>query len=376
MLSLYIHIPFCVKKCHYCGFYSTDYQQALAGRFLDALSREIDTYRDLLRNRSFSTVYVGGGTPTTLSSSQLSRIFAIINDNLSLCHDAEITVEVNPAVGHRRVFRLLRDLGVTRVSIGVQSFSDEILAFLGRAHPADRAVAAVEDARDAGFNNISLDLLYGVPGQSAAQWEETLEQAFRLSPAHISAYGLSLDEGSRLSRDVRAGTVFLPDEEVCIHLYETVIEHATRAGYRHYEISNFSLPSYECRHNINYWDRGEYLGLGPGAYSFLGNRRYGNRADTEAYCAGLLQGVSVVDSEDLPSHAQAAAETLMLGLRKTEGIELQRFAHSFGEEMLSRLLERVHASGQHGLFRIEHGKLRLTRRGLELSNEAIARVMA
>jgi oxygen-independent coproporphyrinogen-3 oxidase len=258
----------------------------------------------------------------------------------------------------------------------VQSFSDAVLAFLGRVHTAGRAYAAIEQARDAGFDNINLDLMYGVPGQSVAQWEETLDHALGLAPAHISAYCLSLDEGSRLSEEVRAGTVSLPDEEELIRLYETTIEHLTGAGYRHYEISNFSLPSDECRHNCNYWDRGEYLGLGPGAYSFLGNRRYGNRADIEAYCAGLLQGGSVVDIEDFPSNAQAAAETLMLGLRRTAGIELRRFAHTFGEQMLTHLLDRVRASGQHGLFRVEHGNLRLTRRGLELSNEAIERIIA
>jgi oxygen-independent coproporphyrinogen-3 oxidase len=150
----------------------------------------------------------------------------------------------------------------------------------------------------------------------------------------------------------------------------------TGSGYRHYEISNFALPSYECRHNSNYWDRGEYLGLGPAAYSFLDNRRYGNIADTEAYCAGLRQGISVVDVEDCPSNAQSAAETLMLGLRRTAGIDLTYFAYAFGAQALSQLLERVHASEQYGLYRIEHGNLSLTRRGLELSNEAIARIMA
>jgi oxygen-independent coproporphyrinogen-3 oxidase len=376
MLSLYVHIPFCVKKCHYCGFYSTQYSEALAERYLDALGREMGRHQDLLRRRSFATVYLGGGTPTTLNASQLSRVFALIYHNMTLCRDAEITVEVNPAVDHRQVFRLLRDLGVTRISIGVQSFSDEVLAVLGRMHSAGQAYDAVEGARDAGFNNIGLDLIYGVPGQTAAMWEETLDQALRLAPAHISTYCLSLDEGSRLSEDVRAGAVSLPDEEELIHRYETAIERLDGAGFRHYEISNFSLPSYECRHNNNYWDRGEYLGLGPGAYSFLGNRRYGNRADTEAYCTGLRQGDRVVDVEDLPSKAQAAVETVMLGLRKTAGIELQRLAHAFGEQMLSHLLDRIHELRHHGLFLVEHGNLRLTRKGLELSNEALACIMA
>jgi oxygen-independent coproporphyrinogen III oxidase len=376
MLSLYVHIPFCARKCPYCGFFSTPYDTAQADAFLDALARELDLHAGLLASRDFATLYLGGGTPTALTSDQLSRLFALLRQRLRLTPGAEITVEANPATAAPDVLALLRRSGVTRLSIGVQSFADDVLAVLGRIHTAGQAVQAVRDARDAGFDSLGIDLIYGVPQQTGAQWRSTLEEAIRLRPHHLSAYCLSADAGSRLAGDVGSGAVTLPDEETAISMYRTAVEVIEAAGYRQYELSNFALPGRESRHNTNYWERGEYLGLGPGAASFLGNRRWENIADIAAYCARLSQGGAVADRCEELSREQRALEALLLGLRMTAGIDLGRYGERYGSERRDRLLLRVRELAPHRLLMIDQGRLRLTRRGMVLAQEVLARIAA
>ncbi len=374
MLSLYIHIPFCARKCRYCGFFSTEYTRQAADRFLQALGREALLRRREFQDQSFETLYVGGGTPSLLSLPQITGLFQLLKENFHFSPGSEWTVEANPDSLTRGRLDAFLQAGVNRLSIGVQSFSDELLRVLGRKHTALRANEAVRQARMSGFRNIGIDLIYGIPGQSLADWEETLRVAVGLRPRHISAYALSLDEGTVLAQEAAAGAVHLPDEEPVSAMYDTARDMLVRAGYGHYEISNFALPGFECRHNRNYWSRGEYLGLGPGAWSFLGGRRSSNSAEMGAYEQRLAAGVLPTAYEERVGPAEAGAETLLLALRTREGLDLQDYERRCGRPAAVR----VHAGAKKmlgtGLVRIAEGRVQLTARGMFVSDEVIGRL--
>ena len=275
MLSLYIHVPFCVKKCRYCGFYSTLYAPGRVDEFLSGLVLEAEMYRNDFSQQPFSSIYIGGGTPTVLSPSQFGQLVRVIREHFPIIEDnVEFSVEANPYTVTSEKLSFLLAQGVNRLSLGVQSFSDEILQTLGRLHTGEQAANAFRLARIAGFRNIGIDLIYGIPGQTVTHWEETLDAAIALNPEHVSAYSLSLDEGSQFLREAEAGRLTMPVDEVIAAMYERAVTKLNKEGYERYEISNFTLPGHECRHNMNYWDRGEYLGLGPGAWSFISGRRY------------------------------------------------------------------------------------------------------
>jgi oxygen-independent coproporphyrinogen-3 oxidase len=375
MLSVYIHIPFCVRKCRYCGFFSTTFDSRKADIFLSALNQEMERRSGILNRGPIGSIYIGGGTPTTLSPHQLSRLFDLVEAHCTRSSDAEITVEANPNTITAGALALLKERGVTRLSIGAQSFSDGILATLGRAHTADQATLAVHAARDAGFRNINIDLIYGIPGQTCEVWQETLESAVSLGPEHLSAYGLSLDEGSALSREAEAGRLAMPVDELVSDMYGTCIAFLSRKGYRQYEISNFCIAGRECLHNNSYWSRGEYLGLGPGAWSFIGTRRWSNIADIDAYAAHLGKGIPAEATVEVLGHDQEAAEFLLLGLRRTSGIDLDQYRDRAGREAVNALLRRIAELDDAALFRLHGSRLMLTERGLLLSNEALCRIL-
>ena len=375
MLSLYIHIPFCVSKCQYCGFYSTPYSGISADRFLVDLQIEIESRADFIEGRTFDSVYIGGGTPTALSGEQISRLFTLLKERLNIAADAEITMESNPNTVSLNKLSLLRTQGVTRLSLGVQSLADEILAVLGRTHSAHQSITAMSEARIAGFDNIGIDLIFGIPGQTEQLWRKTLEDAVSLRPEHIASYGLSVDDGALLAQEVAAGRTSLPNDDVVAVMYETACEYLNEAGYHQYEISNFALDGRHCRHNMNYWDRGEYLGLGPGAWSFLGNSRSANIADITEYSNRLRRGVATVDVEEVLDPDQTAREILILGLRKTMGFDLSRYGTLAGQRSLDILQDRIQELDGAGLFVIENGSLSLTRKGALLSNDAMTRIL-
>ena len=375
MLSLYVHIPFCVSKCRYCGFYSTQYDKVIADQYLADLQIEIMNRAELFEQHTLSSIYIGGGTPTALSREQISRLFTLLNERIRIRPDAEITIEANPNTVRSKKLSHLRKQGVTRLSIGMQSFSDELLAVLGRSHSALQAITAMGEARDAGFDNIGIDLIFGIPGQTEQLWRKTLETAVSLRPEHIAAYSLSLDDGSWLAREAEAGRINLPDDDVVAGMYETAREYLRDSGYEQYEISNFALVGRQCRHNINYWNRGEYLGLGPGAWSFVGDRRFSNIADVAEYSKRLRRGVAAVDQEEVLDRDQAVWETLFLGLRKTTGFDLEQYGMLAGQRSLEILQDRIRELDGASLFRIESGRLSLTAKGALLSNEALIRIL-
>ncbi len=371
MLSLYIHIPFCVRKCPYCGFFSTRYDAALADRYLEAVQQELELHSQSLGQRTISTVYVGGGTPTVLNSGQLSRLFQITRKAICLSSDAEITVEVNPVTASRELCEVLKALCVTRLSIGVQSFSDEILSTLGRSHRSQDARNTVSIARAAGFRNIGIDLMYAIPGQTTEHWTATLEESLALSPEHLSLYCLSLDEGSQFWAAARRGELILPSDDTAADQYSTACDQLERHGFLRYELSNLARPGFLCKHNLNYWTRGEYLGIGAAAWSFMGGVRSANITDIEAYIKRIASRVSVKTFEERPGQLQAASETLFLGLRTATGVDLDRFALTYGNAAHMSLLRAIEQHRSTGLYEVTDRAVRLTRRGMLLANDAI-----
>lgn len=375
MLSLYIHVPFCVGKCHYCGFYSTIYTPEQANEYVAALCFEAANNRQVFDGRTFDSVYIGGGTPTALSSDQLEKLIAALNKHFHISGDAEFTIEANPKTVSESQLALLREAGVNRLSLGVQSFNDGVLKTLGRLHSAREAVDAFMLVRSAGFTNIGIDLIYGVPGQTDGQWNETLERTIFLKTEHISAYSLSIDEGSRFRREAEAGRFTLPGDEQVATMYGRAVKYLGLAGYNRYEISNFSLPGFICRHNMNYWERGEYLGLGPGAWSFISGRRYQTIADVREYSLRTSAGLPVIGEEEAATLRQAANETVMLGLRTVQGVDRVRYEREFGADAVQLLEKNAAPLKQAGLIEESKGQIRLTEKGFLLADEALARLV-
>jgi oxygen-independent coproporphyrinogen-3 oxidase len=374
MLSLYIHIPYCVRKCPYCGFYSTPYTSDGADDFVNALSIEAARYQAEFSNRRFHTIYVGGGTPTALSGDQIGKVLDIARNHFEIAKGAEITVEANPNTVTKDLLNRLLEGGANRLSIGVQSYSDEVLHKLGRLHTSMEAEQALRLARSAGFHNIGTDLIYGIPGQTTDQWVDTLKTSIQCMPEHVSIYSLSLDEGSLFHEMSETGNFEYPDDDSAAEMYEYAISAFTRAGYHQYEISNLSQPGFECRHNRNYWSRGEYLGLGPGAWSFISPRRYRNIADAGEYARRLVDGITPVTESEQAGPEQASRETILLSLRTAEGLDLQRYQSEYGSIFSKKLEENMAPLVAAGLIVVNERRATLTKRGFLLSNEALVRL--
>lgn len=367
--SLYIHIPFCVKKCIYCDFFSIPYNEGLALRYVEALVRELSLRKN--DGGALRTIYVGGGTPTTLPVVSLIRLFTVVKDAFPLSPDAEITIEANPGTVDREKVRILADMGVNRFSLGAQSFEDATLKLLGRIHTLEDVLNAVAAVRDSSVENFSIDLIYGIPGQTLKDWERTVLTAIELSPRHISAYELTPEKGTPLSDKLEKGEMAKPGEDTVVAMYDTAIERMEAAGYHHYEISNFAKPGFECRHNLNYWNRGQYIGIGAGAHSFISDRRLRNVRNVERYGEMLGAGNLPVD-EDIEVHgADALKEQIFLGLRKTDGLNIGEFREELALDIEAPSRELIDG----GFLVSDNGYIRFTRRGLVVSNRVIAELL-
>jgi len=331
--GLYIHIPFCLSKCGYCSFYSVASSHFIS-EFPKALVREMAFYRNIFP--SFDTIYLGGGTPSLLSIEQIDYILKSANDIFNIDRQAEITIEVNPGDVSIEYFQALRKSGVNRLNIGIQSFDDSLLKFLGRRHSDEESIAAVEDARQVGFDNIGIDLIYGVYGQDMKTWLETLNKALSFSPEHLSCYQLSLDGKTPLYQQYRKESLQLPTENEALDFFLTTSKTLTDAGYIHYEVSNFArTDSSKSRHNMKYWRHIPYLGLGPSAHSFDGSERWWNTADVDVYLTSVNEGKKPVERSEKLTRDQLALETLFLGTRTQDGIDLEQFKRRYGSDLLT-----------------------------------------
>ena len=372
-LGLYIHIPFCKSKCIYCDFYSLPRAEDRMDRYVSALCRQLAEIAQRTTAHTVDSVYLGGGTPSYLGEKRLRHILKTVKKHYHLSRDAEITLEANPdSAGDWRALRSLRRAGMNRLSLGVQSADDGLLRTLGRPHTFAQAEEAAAAARRARIRNLSLDLIYGLPGQDLAGWKDTLERAAALEPEHLSCYGLKVEEGTPLW-DMQE-KMDLPDDDAQADMYLWTVERLGALGYEQYEISNFARPGRASRHNMKYWTLCEYAGFGPGAHSDLGDVRYAYLRSLDTYCAGVEAGVSVLESSERIPPRERDIEYVMLGLRLTQGISRQEFENRYRLPFapIQSVLERFRATGHAALA---GERWRLTPEGFLVSNQIIGQAL-
>ena len=369
--AVYIHIPFCIRKCSYCDFNSTDAPEISIDQYTQLLKEELRSAKDL---KDIATIYFGGGTPSLLPPESVAAIIGEIGRYSGIFPDAEITLEANPGTVTRSSLEGYLAGGVNRLSIGVQSLNDRHLALLGRIHTAGEARSVFAAARSAGFTNIGIDLMHSLPGQTLEAWQETIAEAIAMKPEHISAYGLTIEPGTPLFASFEAGEIAPLDEDLSAEMFELTVALLGKAGYEHYEISNFALPGYRSRHNQVYWQRGSYQGFGAGAHSFRREPRFGTRwanpAELGVY-AGQVNSGTFPEIEQLQKQ-DAMAEFFFLGLRMIDGVDLERFRREFGaaaEEVFPGVIDRFITAG---LLRRSTANLQLTARGVLLANTVLA----
>ena len=318
-LGIYIHIPFCASKCSYCDFYSLAGCDYLMPEYQEALLAHLEESAHSIKNYEVDSIYFGGGTPSFYGADRLVRILDVLKLNGNVRLDSEISVECNPDSISYTALKLLREEGVNRISIGVQATDNNLLKLIGRRHSFQQAQKAFRDARRAGFDNISLDLMYGLPSQTRRDWAETLAAIVEMHPEHISCYGLKLEPGTKMYKEYH-GSPILPDDDEQADMYSYAAEMLERYGYKQYEISNFAAPGFESRHNLKYWNMEDYISFGPGAHSCVGNVRYSYVKDLREYIAGVRREVSIVDEYEEISPLERAVEYVMLGMRTSRGI--------------------------------------------------------
>ena len=375
-ISLYIHIPLCVKKCAYCDFASFAGRMGQRDRYVQAVCREIRAQAAFFGRRSVATIFFGGGTPTLLSGEQIQAIMQTVRDCFDVLPDAEISMEGNPGTLNMENLRAYRQVGVNRLSLGVQSMDNELLKAIGRIHTAAEAEHAVRMAREAGFDNLNLDLMYGLPGQAAWQWEETLHHAIALAPEHMSCYSLILEEGTPLYDSVNAGTCApLPDEDEMERMDKLTLRLLREAGYGRYEVSNFAKPGRECRHNIVYWECLPYLGVGLNAHSDMDGRRFYNPASWEDYLAMAEGNMLSREQEGNSSADERMFERMMMGLRQTRGVDAQRFACDFGVQIEDVWPETIARMRCGNLMDTNKKRFFLTERGMQVMNGVLVSLM-
>jgi oxygen-independent coproporphyrinogen-3 oxidase len=376
MAGLYLHIPFCERKCVYCDFYSIENLNPM-GDFLVALRREIQLVSPDYRETRFSTVFFGGGTPSLLSTAQLEQIMSALRSAFPIDDEAEITLESNPGTIDREKLRGYRAAGINRLSIGIQSFHEDELAFLGRIHDARQAEQAVLMARSAGFDNISIDLIYSLPGQTIGRWEQTLSRGLTLEPDHVSAYSLIVEDNTPLARLVAARQVVPQPLEREAEFFERTVSVMEQHGFDQYEVSNFARPGFRSKHNMNYWKHGNYLGLGPSAHSFRREggvaRRWWNIANVGNYVDLLAKDRFPVAGEEILSDESMMVERFFLGLR-SDGVRLEDFRRDFGEGVFEKHRPLLDDLVSEKILVIANDTLRLTTRGYLLCDEVSARL--
>ncbi len=371
--GIYIHVPFCRSRCSYCDFATGTFEAALAERYVGALAREIESFEFEGALEEVDTVYFGGGTPSLLTPEQVARVLEAVRGKFDVDARAEVTLEMNPGTVTPEAARSLRALGVNRASFGLQTFDDEHLRRLGRTHTADDARRTFATLREAGFSNVSFDLIAGLPEQTLAQWSRNLDEALKLRPEHLSLYLLDVHEGTPLADQLRRGVWRAPDPDTAAAMYELMLERTAAAGYEHYEISNFCLPGFESRHNLKYWTGAPYHGFGNSAHSYDGrSARRSNERDTLRYVELVEQtGAAVVETNTLTARDRES-ESIFLGLRLMRGVDLREHRARFGADVRATHAADLARFREAGLIELDDETLRLTRAGALLSNEVFA----
>lgn len=370
--GVYLHIPFCKSRCSYCDFATDIYRDSGAvERYIAALCGEVAAYLPPEGGslNAIDTIYFGGGTPSLLTPAQVGQTLDAVRGAFSVSEDAEITMEMNPATVTAETLSAYRSLGVSRASFGVQTFDDTALKMLARGHDAADARETFRMLRDAGYENVSFDLIAGLPRQTIEDWRRNLDEAIALRPEHLSLYLLEIHESTPLAEQIRSKRQPMPEDTLAAEMYELMIDKLTAAGYKQYEISNFSRPGFESRHNSKYWKLDPVFGFGVSAHSFNGHQRYANERDTQKYISMIETKGS---AEAMREKVDSASEFIFLGLRLNDGIKLAEYHKSFGFDLEEKYRNDLDRLTEAGLIEVLGGNLRLTRKGMLFSNEVFA----
>ena len=359
-IGIYIHIPFCIKKCAYCDFISFSDKNELIEKYIETLKKEIS---ETLANKNLlaKTIYIGGGTPSSIDSKHIEEILNCVKNNIAIDKSAEITIEINPGTVDREKLKSYFDMGINRISIGLQETNNEILKLIGRIHTYEDFLDTYNDAKKVGFNNINIDLMFALPNQNLEHIEKSLEKIIKLKPNHISTYSLILEEGTKLYENRKE--LILPDEETERNMYWYIKNTLESNGYKHYEISNFSLEGWESKHNLDCWNQKEYIGLGLSAHSYLNGIRYSNTNNINQY---ISENKKIIHENQTKQEMQK--EYMLLGLRKIVGINISEFKNKFGENPIYLYRKELNKLVEENLIEIEGDIIKLTNKGLDLAN--------
>ena len=366
--SLYIHIPFCISKCIYCDFNSIVMKSQIVDEYLNAIENELQAING---KYSFTTVYIGGGTPTVLSEIQLIKLLNIISKHVDVFNLNEYTIEVNPGTLTEEKILALKDSYISRISIGIQSFNDKYLKFLGRIHTAKEAKDIFSNLREKGFENINIDLIYGYSSQHLNEWKTDLRECFKLSPEHISAYCLTYESGTPLVEMMDSGKLNKLSEEEELDMYEHTNDFLGNNGYNHYEISNFAKPGKECQHNTVYWENREYIGIGAGAFSYINGERYCSIKNVKEYISAVRSKKNLICFSEKLLQEKRASEILIMALRMTSGISKNEFFDRSGYNLTELFGTQLSILTQAGLINFDDERIKLTRRGLSVADSVM-----
>jgi oxygen-independent coproporphyrinogen III oxidase len=377
--GIYIHIPFCATRCHYCNFATGGYEAEVARRYVAAVAREIARTAELMNNsaaqaamRKVDTIYFGGGTPTTLTVGQLASLIALCRENFDVASDAEITTEANPGSISQSYLQSLREIGINRLSFGVQSFDDAELQMIGRSHSAQAAREAVRLARAAGFTNISLDLIAGLPEQQMITWQRNLAEAFALEPDHLSVYLLELYKDAPLLHRINRGELRAIDDELTVAMYFALLDEATTQGFEHYEISNWARPGRASRHNLKYWTGAPYQAFGVSAAGYDGQARWSNTRNIHEYLERVERGESPVAERIELDEDDQQSEAIFLQLRLQQGVDLRLHQARFRVDVKARYHDEISRLHEAGLIEFDQDSMKISRAGKVLANEVFA----
>ena len=369
-LGIYVHIPFCKQKCYYCDFVSYSNKDSCIKEYIEAVQSEIKNYK--LKEYIVTTIYIGGGTPSYIKSEYIKNIIETIRSNFEVDKKCEITIEVNPGTVTKQKLQQYKQIGINRLSIGLQTTNNKLLKQIGRIHTYEEFVETYEDAKSVGFNNINVDLIIGIPNQTFEEIKREMEQILKLNPNHISVYSLIVEEGTPLEKIIQEGKYKLPDEELERKMYWYVKKYLEQNGYNHYEISNFAKTGKESKHNQNCWEQKEYIGVGAAAHTYLDNVRYSNIENVEKYISNIKDKKYLINRiiQEKQNLEERQKEYMLLGLRKINGISIKKFKNKFGENPIYIFRKELEKLEKMKLIQIDGDEIKLTNKGIDLANIA------
>lgn len=367
--GIYVHVPFCIKKCNYCDFNSFKLNREDKKNYIEGIIAEMKLYSKQFDKDCFSTVFIGGGTPSILESEELKLLIDNIHSNFNISDDAEISIEANPGTLTSEKLKTLYLSGVNRLSMGLQSSDKKHLESLGRIHSYEEFKKNFEIAREVGFENINVDLMFSLPNQTFEEWQQTLKDVVKLNPTHISAYSLIIEDGTVFGKLYDEGKLELSDEELYLKMYYYTRSYLKENGYNQYEISNYAKNKKECKHNVLYWKCGNYLGIGPGSHSYLNEKRFSNYKDIKTYCEKLKKSELPIENIEKLDKQDMMEEKVIMGLRMNEGINLKKFNKRFEIDFMKIYKSEVESLENKGLIKLDDSKICLTNRGIDISNK-------